>query len=188
MYRAITWKALVNTVPLDQDQILARLARKSKIEFAQSLPGAEQKIYCDGEDITEAIRHPRVSSQVSQVAAHLPVRKELLKAQRFLASQGGVVMDGRDIGTFVLPNAPFKFFLTASLATRSKRRFLELKTKGIEVILEEVEKEIKQRDFLDENRDCAPLVAAPDAEIIDTTALTVEEVVAKIANRYLGRA
>ena len=187
MYRAPTWKALETSTPLDQGQALAELFRQMKIEFVQEAPGAEQKIYCDGKDISEAIRHPLVSKGVSQVAAHYLVRKELLKAQRYLASQGGVVMDGRDLGTFVLPEAPFKFFLTASLETRSKRRFLELREKGIKTTLQEVEKEIKKRDYLDQSRDHAPLHAAPDAEIIDTTELTVEEVAAKIVNRYLGR-
>lgn len=178
MYRAVTWAALQQKVPLDNDAALKELLTNLKIVFKPADDG--QKVFVDGEDVTAAIRMPEISKNVSLVAAQISVREALTKKQQELALDGGIVMDGRDIGTTVLPDAEVKIFLVASVKERALRRFCEDQAKGIKVDLSELEKEIALRDKKDSTRLISPLVQAKDAIKVDTTSLTIEQVVAKI--------
>ena len=137
-------------------------------------------VWCDGENVTQVIRNPEISRAVSTVAAYAEVRERLVGLQRREAERGGVVMDGRDIGTHVLPEASLKIFLTATLQERAKRRWRELVKAGKNAILEEVAKDIQERDRQDTQRAVSPLESAQDAIILDTTGLSVEEIVGKI--------
>ncbi|NMA13804.1 MAG: (d)CMP kinase, partial [Clostridia bacterium] len=137
-------------------------------------------VYCNGKDVTEEIRQPKVSHYVSQVAAIPGVRKRLVELQQSMADSGGVVMDGRDISTHVLPHAHCKFFLTASVTERARRRCRELKENGFQITDEQVEADIRRRDVMDTQRKASPLVCAPDAIVIDSSNLTVPEVVETI--------
>jgi len=133
-----------------------------------------QQVYLNGENVSAEIRRPPVSMAASRVAAHPAVRQFLLELQRKIARENNVIMDGRDIGTVVLPNAQVKIFLTASAQARARRRFLELQEKGEQVTFEEVLKDIEKRDYNDSHRETAPLRQAPDALLADTTDLDLE--------------
>lgn len=185
MYRALTWKALQHGIPLTEES-LVDLARNTEISFVQEPERDTPRVFCDDTDVTEQIRSPGVSSRVSLVSSFPGVRQELTQLQRKYAAKGGIVMDGRDIGTVVMPNASFKFFLTASLEERSRRRYEELKNKGIPVDQAAVYQEIKARDEADQNRAVAPLAVAEDAVIIDTTNLSIEQVVELIIAHCKG--
>ena len=139
-----------------------------------------QHTFLDGEDVSEKIREPHVSMAASNVSSLKCVRLKMVDMQRKIAGKMSCVLDGRDIGSYVLPNAEYKFYVTASVEVRAKRRFDELTAKGHEVDFEELKKEIDQRDYNDMNRDFAPLKKADDAIYLDTSDLTVDEVVAKI--------
>jgi cytidylate kinase len=178
MYRAITFEAITAGLnPADRIAI-GCLAQKIHIE----LKSTEGKtiVLVDGKDVTEEIRTPEVSHLVPKIAQNPEVRQAMLVLQQNMASQGGVVMDGRDIGTNVLPQAEVKIFLTASIEERAERRFLELKAKGFTVDLEALKTEIIQRDKQDSERPIAPLVQARDAILVDTTSLAIAEVVTKL--------
>ena len=179
MYRAITYLALKEGVDLNDEVALTALLKESAIDLTVS-PEGEQKVYIAGEDVTEAIRTDDVSNQVSIVAKHAGIREEMTKRQQQLAEKGGVVMDGRDIGTHVLPNAEVKIFLLASVEERAKRRFEENVKKGYNVNYETLAEEIRRRDKLDSEREISPLKKADDALEIDTTSLTIDEVAEKI--------
>jgi cytidylate kinase len=183
MYRALTWKALTLKLPFTED-VLATLAQSTTITFAQDSQGGPQKILCDETDVTQEIREPLVTHWVSALSSFGQVRQELTRLQQKAASSGGVVMDGRDIGTTVLPNAPFKFFLTASLEERSRRRHQELVNKGNQATLADIKRDIAARDLADQSREIAPLAVAEDAIVIDTTELSIEEVVSLIVEKY----
>lgn len=139
-----------------------------------------QIVYLNGEDVSGLIRTEEVSRATSVISVYGPVRAHLLKLQRNLAAEHDVIMDGRDIGTAVLPDAPCKIFLTASVGTRAMRRYLEQKEKGLDVTLEEIEADIRIRDERDAGREIAPLKKAEDAVLVDTSDLTVDEVVSRI--------
>ncbi len=177
MYRAIAYKALQSKIRLEDEHSVSHLAKTTEVILDHS---AEGTVWCDGENVTQAIRNPEVSRAVSTVAAYLGVRERLVELQRREAERGGVVMDGRDIGTHVLPDASLKIFLTASLTERANRRWLELVKAGKEVLLEEVSHDMQKRDQQDTEREVSPLEPAHDAVILDTTGLSVEEIVAKI--------
>ncbi|KUK12680.1 MAG: Cytidylate kinase [Moorella sp. 60_41] len=179
MYRALTWKALSQGLDLSDEEGLSALAASTSLEL-KPLASGVTAVFCDGRDVTRQIRSPEVSQTVSRVAAVPGVRRELVKHQRKMAAGGGVVMDGRDIGTHVLPEAAYKFFLTASLEERARRRWRELVSQGKGVTLEQVKEEIAERDRRDSRRPVAPLRPAPDAVVIDTTDLSPEEVTAHI--------
>ncbi|MDI3279856.1 MAG: (d)CMP kinase [Bacillota bacterium] len=182
MYRAITLKALQQNVPLDDEGALTRLACETVLEWQApqaGIPGGP-KLYMDGVDVSEAIRHPRVTKAVSLVARVPGVRQRLIQLQRRFAEQGGVVVDGRDIGTVVLPHAECKFYLTASLEERARRRQRELAQQGMPAEMEEVKSALAWRDTIDSGREISPLRPAEDAVIIDTTGRSVEEVVEQI--------
>lgn len=180
MYRAVAWKslqqgktvtdALINDVVKDIDIVLDYKEGKTRV-------------FVDGTEVTAAIRTPEVTGIVSQVAALGPVRERLTDLQRKMATQGSVIMDGRDIATNVLPNADIKIFLTASIEERADRRYKEMKAKGYDVDLKKLQEEIAARDKADSEREISPLVQAEDAELLDTSDMSIEEVVKAILDR-----
>lgn len=174
MYRAIAYKALSQKIPLDQEGAISKMAWKTDINLEHSEAG---RVFCDGQDVTEAIRSPEVSRSVSVIAAYPQVRERLVALQRQEAQRGGVVMDGRDIGTYVLPDADLKIFLTASAGERARRRWIELVQAGKDLSLEEVQKDMEARDSKDQQREVSPLMPAQDAIILDTTGLGIGEIV-----------
>lgn len=178
MYRAITFLAIKHNIVFSDEDGLAELTKKYPITFKQSAHG--QLVFADYEEITQAIRQPDVTGAVSEVSAHRKVREELVEAQRKLAQAGGVVMDGRDIGTTVLPQAEVKIFLVASVDERAQRRYKENQEKGIEMDFEAIKEAIAKRDYLDSHREVSPLIQAEDAELVDTTGMSIEQVVTKI--------
>lgn len=178
MYRAITYKALVHNIELTDEEKLADLISKSKIELITKQD--KQLVLLDGMDISEKIRDPKISQNVSIVASHAKVRGLMVELQRELAKETSVVMDGRDIGTTVLPTADFKFYLTASIEERAKRRYNELLQKGFNPSFTDLLIEIENRDRIDSEREVSPLKKAGDAIELDTTSLTIDEVVQKI--------
>ena len=183
MYRAITLKALRTDTPLADGNLLTRLAGDTaiRLEYETLNQGLQLHVNMDDSDVSEEIRSIEVTNHVSVVAAVAGVREAMVKLQRNMAKNGGVVMDGRDIGTVVLPKAELKIFLTASVSERSKRRWLELQGKGITVELQELEEQIRQRDFFDSHREIDPLRQAKQAILLDTTNLSIEQVVAKVS-------
>lgn len=178
MYRAITFKALNEGADLQNESAIVAILEKTTINL---LPGEKgQLVYLDDQDVTNEIRTASVTNSVSIVAKHPLVRRELVARQQQFAIGGGVVMDGRDIGTHVLPNAEVKIFLLASVEERALRRHSENLSKGFPSDLEKLKQEIILRDKLDSEREAAPLKKAEDAEELDTTSLSIEEVVEKI--------
>ncbi|MDT2759412.1 (d)CMP kinase [Enterococcus xiangfangensis] len=178
MYRAVTFLAIKHNVAFSDEQALAELTKSYPITFKPAAYG--QLVFADGEEITQAIRQPDVTAAVSEVSAHGKVREELVKAQRQLAQTGGIVMDGRDIGTTVLPQAEVKIFLVASVEERAQRRYKENQEKGINMDFEAIKEAIAKRDYLDSHREVSPLVQAADAVLVDTTGMSIEQVVTKI--------
>lgn len=179
MYRAVTLMALREGVDLRSQESLNQLARAVSIELFPDYNGGP-RVYLNGDDVSDDIRSPQVSQNVSQVAAVPGVRKHLVMLQRAMASRGGVVMEGRDIGTVVLPQAPIKIFLTASNQERARRRRGELAAKGNIITQEQMEKEIMARDLIDSTRKVDPLTRAADAVLIDSTTCSINEVVGMI--------
>lgn len=183
MYRALTWKALTNNLDIDSESELETLLKKSQIKLVPIHEENILKIYIDDIDVTELIREPIVSNSVSKVAAHGKVRDIMVIKQRNVAeTQNGVVMDGRDIGTIVFPDADVKIFFTASVEERARRRFKEQIAKGITTDMNELIKDIMSRDKNDMSRTVAPLKPAEDSIILDTTDLDYEEVLAKLSD------
>lgn len=178
MYRATTYAAKKNHVAYDDDQGLKEMLEKTEIRFVPAEP--EQKVFVNETEVTKTIRLPEIANNVSTVSAQKSVRADLTERQHMIAEQGGIVMDGRDIGTTVLPNAEVKIFLVASVHERAVRRFKENVEKGIDTPLDVLEKEIEERDYKDSHRKISPLTQAKDAVLVDTTSLSIEEVVAKI--------
>lgn len=177
MYRVIAYKALGLNISLEQEEEVSALAWSTEVQLDHSVA---RRVYCDGEDVTQAIREPEISRAVSLVASYPKVRERLVELQRQEAKRGGVVMDGRDIGTHVLPDAKLKVFLTASLDERASRRWLELERSGKNLELEDVKEDMERRDRLDAERDVSPLMPAEDAVILDTTGLSVGDIVKQI--------
>jgi cytidylate kinase len=185
MYRAITYKAQMANINLEDEGALFQLLINTKIEL---FPGDNgQLVYIDGKDVTNEIRSSDVTNYVSIVAKHKLIREEMVKRQQEFAVNGGVVMDGRDIGTFVLPNAEVKVFLLASVEERAQRRHLENIQKGYPSNFEKLKEEIAIRDKIDSEREIAPLRKAKDAIEIDTTSLSIHDVVDKIVNLAVER-
>ncbi|MFN8179387.1 MAG: (d)CMP kinase [bacterium] len=176
MYRALTWKALASGVDPADRAALGALAERTR--FALSPGPAGDRLLVDGEDVAERLRAPAVTRAVSLVASVPAVRRRLVGFQRELARGGPCVVEGRDIGTVVFPDAPVKIFLRASLEERARRRREELA--GERPSVEDLAEEIRRRDAMDEGREDSPLRPAPDAIPLDTTGLTVEEVVEAI--------
>ena len=180
MYRASTWIARENNINYgDEKGILAAIDHE-QIEF--KFKNGQQKIYAGNKDITQEIRTPDISANVSQVSALAGIREKMVSLQRQMAGEMNVVMDGRDIGTTVLPHAAVKIFLVASVHSRAERRMLDFKERGIETsqTLAEIEHDISERDYKDSHRQISPLKKAEDAIEIDTTSMTIDQVVEAI--------
>lgn len=178
MYRGLTLAVIENQVDPSNEKDLVKLLNDLDLTFKQE--GKGQLVFLNGRDVSEAIRQNDVTNLVSQVSAHKEVRKELVRRQQQLAEAGGVVMDGRDIGTAVLPEAEVKIFLIASVTERAERRYRENLSKGITTDFEQLKGEIEARDYKDSTRKNSPLVQAADGIKVDTTGLSISEVVAKI--------
>ena len=173
MYRALAWKALAAGVPLDSPERLAALAQATRIDLAQE--AGELRVRVDGRDVTEAIRSADVARAASQVAVAPGVRAVLVDQQRRAGQAGGVVMEGRDIGTVVFPDAHLKIFLDASVEVRAERRRQEHLAKGEALEPAQVLQEVRERDRRDRERATSPLVRARDAVLVDNTAMDAEE-------------
>ncbi|EEL88687.1 (d)CMP kinase [Bacillus cereus] len=184
MYRAITYAALEQKVDIENEEKLMEVVKNVNIEFQQG--ENTQLVFLNGQDVSEVIRTPDVTNRVSIVAKHRLVREEMVRRQQELAEKGGVVMDGRDIGTHVLPDAEVKIFMLASVEERAERRHLENMNKGFDSNLEQLKEEIARRDKLDSEREVSPLKKADDALELDTTSLSIEEVVQKIMGIVSG--
>lgn len=180
MYRAVAWAAVQRGIDLADEAGLGRLAASLVIEQPDS--EESDQLLVDGADVTEAIRSPQVSAAASVVSVVPDVREGLVAQQRARAARGGVVMEGRDIGTVVLPDADLKVFLDASLDARAQRRYDELRRRGVDISLDEVRRQVDARDRRDETRAHSPLRPAPDAVIIDTTSMGPEQVVARVVS------
>ena len=181
MYRGAAYLALHNGVDLDNERAILALIQHHRIRLVpDEATSAGYRVEIDGADTGTKLFDPEVSSAVSTVAALPGVRSAMVAEQRTIAAEGPVVMAGRDIGTVVLPDARFKFFLTASVEERADRRAKEFAERGIEVGIEEVREQIEERDRLDRNRAVAPLRAADDAVLIDSTALAAADVLARM--------
>lgn len=178
MYRSVAWLAKSQGVDLRDERAVAALARSVSIEFVPA--NGRPRILVDGTDVTGIIRSPEVSDAASVVSAHPAVREGLVAEQRRLGASGGVVMEGRDIGTVVFPDADVKVFLDATPAERARRRYQELVAKGVRVDFESLKRAEEERDRRDTTRAHSPLRRAEDAVVIDTTGLTVEEIVNRI--------
>ncbi len=181
LYRAVTWVAAEKGIaPSDEDR-LAKLARNTAIEVKAAPPGDPRQtlVLADGDDVSLAIRSPEVDANVSEVSAHAEVRKALIDVQRSVADKGGVILAGRDAGTVVWPEAEVKLFLVASEEERARRRQKQAEIQGISVDFDTVLAELRRRDAYDSGRAVAPLRAASDAIIIDSTSLSIEQVVEK---------
>lgn len=179
MYRALTFNFLSNNLSeLDEERIKELL---STVQFRVEYIDGVQYVYVNNEEVSDKIRTAEVSQYTSLFAKSPAVREFLIDTQRNLAGSNNIIMDGRDIASVVLPNADVKIFLTASVEERARRRVLDFERQGIEnVDFEKVKEDIKSRDWQDENRDIAPLVQVESATLIDTTSLTIDEVVAKM--------
>lgn len=180
MYRAVTFKALQENVEFSNSNELYRCANESGLRFEEKSGSAFPSVYLNELDVTHDIRKPEVARHVSEVAADQGVRQCMTELQRQIGRQGNWVVDGRDIGTVVFPKARAKIFLTASIEERARRRYEELKTKGFEADLKNLQQEIARRDEYDSNREIAPLTQAKDAILLDTTDLNIEQVVDQI--------
>lgn len=176
MYRSVTWAALENGIDVSDTKQVIDLARRIKITFEPGQP--DQRVFVDGHEVTKDIRTEKIAANVSAVAAIPEVRAQMVEQQRQIAQAGGIVMDGRDIGTTVLPDAQVKVFLVASAHERARRRYEENLQKGLATqSLDELEAAIKLRDQKDSTRKVSPLTQAKDAILIDTTSLTIDQVV-----------
>lgn len=178
MYRAVAWLALEEGMPLDDTEGLTGLAERNEISFDYADAAAlASVVYIDGHDVTCAIRSPEVDAAVSPVAAVRGVREALVTQQRRLAEAQDTVVEGRDIGTVVFPHAEVKVFLTASAEERARRRRIDLAAQGHAVDQDEVQARLERRDEFDSKREASPLCSAQDATMLDTTGLSVEQVV-----------
>lgn len=184
MYRAVTWLAIKKDIK--SDEVLIEHARTAAIKLEYI--NGKTKVYVDSKEVTDEIRTPEISRKVAEIAQIPAIREVLIAKQREMALQGGVVMDGRDISSYVLPNADVKLFLTASIEERARRRWRELTDKGLDVSLEDIANDITCRDKQDCERELAPLKQTEDAILLDTTGLTIHGAVQKILDICRERA
>lgn len=178
LYRAVTYAALQNKTNISDEKAVFEILRGSKLEL-KHVDGI-QKIYLNGKDISTEIRTREVTNEVSKVSSYLSIRENLVSWQQELGKNGGVVMDGRDIGSTVLPFAEVKIFMVASVQERARRRHLENLEKGFPSNMKEIIKEIEERDLLDSTREHSPLRQCPDSVKVDTTGKTQDEVLQEI--------
>lgn len=172
MYRAFTYAVIKKGLDPHDEQQAVTLIPGMEIDLLE-----DGRVICNGEDVTKVIREPLISGNVSYIAAMKPVRLALVDMQRAIATKHSVVMDGRDIGTYVLPNADVKIFQTASVETRAIRRYEENMQKGIPTSLEDVKADLRKRDYIDSHRDFAPLKPAVDSILIDTSFFSIDQAV-----------
>lgn len=184
MYRAVALYMIQNKIPADDQAAVAEACRDADISLRYE--GGAQQVYLNGENVSGLIRSAEVSRNTSVISGYPEVRAKLLGLQRETAAAHDVVMDGRDIGTSILPDAQLKIYLTASIHTRALRRCEELKEKGTDCSLPEIEKEIEERDYRDMHRQAAPLKRAEDAVLIDSSDLTIEEVTQRVVGLVRG--
>lgn len=177
MYRAVTYKCLSEGVDVKNEEAVIEVAKRTDIDFR------DNNIYLDSKVVNEEIRTREVSANVSDVAKIKEVRYLMVDVQREIGTKNDVILDGRDIGSYVFPNADYKFFLVATPEERGRRRYKELCEKGFEGTLEEIIKDIEKRDEIDSNREFAPLKKADDAIEIDTTGLGIDEVVEAVVSK-----
>ena len=192
MYRAVTWVALQRGIPIADEAAVTRLAETLPIEVVKPTvdDGRQYTVYADGEDVTWALRRPETNQSVSPVSAYAGVRRALVAQQRRIGRQGGIVMVGRDIGTVVLPEAELKVYLDAEVAERARRRYREVvarETGQVPEVIDaqdpayaQVHADLIRRDGIDSSRKVAPLRAAEDAVVVDTSEMTVEQVVERV--------
>ncbi|WP_434352507.1 (d)CMP kinase [Trichococcus flocculiformis] len=179
MYRTLTYAALSNEVDLQDEEALHTLLKGIRITFLTA-ENEMQRVFLNDEDVTDSIRSEEVTQNVSLVSSFAKVREEMVARQKSIARSGGVVMDGRDIGTVVLPDAEVKIFMTATAEERALRRYKENIAKGMTTSLEELTEDMKRRDHLDSTRSVSPLKKAEDAIVLDSTHLEIDEVVKQI--------
>lgn len=185
MYRAFTYAVLKRGIDPEDEKASCSIIPEVKIELCE-----DGRVLCNGEDVTRVIREPKVSGNVSYIASYKDIRLALVDMQRDMAKTVSVVMDGRDIGTYVLPDAEVKIFQIASVEKRAERRYIENQEKGIETSLEDVIADVRKRDYIDSHRAFAPLKKADDAIELDTSDLTIDEsveAVLKIVKEKTGR-
>mgnify|MGYP000691304675 CR=1 FL=1 len=189
MYRAVTWAALGRGIAIEDEAAVTALARQLKIEVMRPTvdDGRQYTVLADGQDVTWDLRRPEVDRSVSPVSAYPGVRAALTIQQRRIGRKGRVVMVGRDIGTVVLPNADLKIYLDATVEERVERRYREVVSRGEPADYERVRDSVRRRDQIDSSRPLAPLRAAPDAVVIDTTPLSVEQVLERVLALVDGR-
>lgn len=185
MYRAVAWLARESGLDLDNSQAVQEFSKTVEVEL--QLNNGATRVLANGRDVTGEIRTPEISMLTSKISAQAPVREAMMNLQRRMGAKGGVVLDGRDIGTVVFPDAELKFFLSASAEERGRRRFLELQSKGMQANLEETIQNVIQRDRQDSERELAPLRQADDAIPIDSTGLTIDQVIALMEQVYQER-
>jgi cytidylate kinase len=185
MYRAVALKVKEKALVLGDESKLSALVSSLRITFVEK--GRETAVLCNGKDVTKAIRSPEMSRLASDISRKKVVREALVQKQREMGMAGGVVLEGRDIGTVVFPDAEVKFYLDANTEERGRRRFKELLEKGMKVDFDDTLEEVRTRDHRDMNRDISPLRMAEDAFFIDSTGRTVQEIVEEMVQRVITR-
>jgi cytidylate kinase len=185
MYRAMAWLAREAGLDCDNHEAVLEFSKNAGVEL--QLENGTTRVLANGRDVTHEIRTPEISMLTSKISALAPVREAMMALQRRMGARGGVVLDGRDIGTVVFPDAELKFFLSASAEERGRRRFLELQAKGVQTSLEETIRDVVQRDWQDSERELAPLRQADDAIPIDSTGLTIDQVITLMEMAYQKR-
>lgn len=185
MYRAMSLLMLQNGIPLNDAEKIGQECSRAQIDI--SYENGEQAVFLNGENVDAFLREERVGNAASAVSAVPRVRERLVQLQRELAESADVVMDGRDIGTVVLPDADLKIYLTASSRVRAERRYRELQEKGIEADLKTIQRDIEERDHRDMTRETSPLRQAEDAVVIDSSMMTVDEVIQNILDLIQSR-
>ena len=178
MYRSVTWAVLHNHIDVNNQKAVEALL--PKLDLTMEASDDSCKVFIAGQDVTDFIRTPQVNNAVSIVASYKGVRQYLVERQRLMADAGGVILDGRDIGSVVLPNAELKIYLTASVEARAMRRYLEVKGTVNEQTLEDIKDSVMQRDDMDKNRKESPLIQVEDAVLVDSSEMTFDETVEHI--------
>ena len=178
MYRSVTWAVLHNHIDVNNQTAVEALL--PELDLTMEASDDSCKVFIAGQDVTDFIRTPQVNNAVSIVASYKGVRQYLVERQRLVAEAGGVILDGRDIGSVVLPNAELKIYLTASVEARAMRRYLEVKGTVNEQTLEDIKESVMQRDDMDKNRKESPLIQVEDAVLVDSSEMTFDETVERI--------
>ena len=178
MYRSVTWAVLHNHIDVNNQKAVEALL--PELDLTMEASDDSCKVFIAGQDVTDFIRTPQVNNAVSIVASYKGVRQYLVERQRLMAEAGGVILDGRDIGSVVLPNAALKIYLTASVEARAMRRYLEVKGTVNEQTLEDIKDSVMQRDDMDKNRKESPLIQVEDAVLVDSSEMTFDETVEHI--------